>query len=163
MNDKGKLIFFTGKMAVGKTTYSKKLASELNAIYVSEDQWLSYLYPDEINDFNDYIKYSSRIKPLLEEHLTQLLLSGLTVVMDFPGNTIKQRQWFKTLFRKSKIPHKLIYLRAEDDLCLRHLEKRWEESPERQKFDTLEVFKYVNGFFQEPTDKEGFNIEIIDV
>jgi hypothetical protein len=40
---------------------------------------------------------------------------GVSVVMDFPGNTKKQRTWFKEIFSEEDIPHKLIYLKADDD------------------------------------------------
>ena len=72
MNEKGTLIFFCGKMGSGKSTYSKKLASELNAVLLSEDKWLSAIYPEEIKNFDDYIKYSSRLKPLLEGHVRRI-------------------------------------------------------------------------------------------
>jgi len=162
MNKKGTLIFFCGKMGAGKSTYSKKLADEIGAVFLSEDEWLSAIYPEEINDFNDYIKYSSRLKPLLKKHVQKILNSGVTVVMDSPGNTIKQRVWFKEIFSNENIPHKLIYLKADNELCLRRLEKRRQMMPERARFDTEEVFHHVTSFFQAPEDDEGFNIEVIN-
>ena len=162
MIEKGTLIFFTGKMGVGKTTYSKKLAEESKAVYLSEDYWLATIYPEEIKNFNDYIKYSSRLKPLLKEYVLTLLISGVSVIMDFPGNTKKQRMWFKEIFTEGKIPHKLVYIKANDELCLKHLEQRRISSPERHNFDTKEVFHQVTSYFQAPTDDEGFNIEIVN-
>ncbi|MCB2183772.1 MAG: ATP-binding protein [Desulfobulbaceae bacterium] len=37
MNRKGTLFFFCGKMGAGKSTYSKNLANELSAVFLSED------------------------------------------------------------------------------------------------------------------------------
>lgn len=162
MNLKGTLIFFSGKMGAGKSTYSRKLASELNAVFLSEDDWLSVIYPEEIKNFDDYIKYSSRLKPLLKEHVRKILQSGVFVVMDFPGNTKKQRLWFKEIFLEEQIPHKLIYLKADDGLCLKRLGQRRKTSPERAQFDTEEVFYHVSSYFQAPTDDEGFNIEVLE-
>lgn len=162
MNKKGNLIFFCGKMGVGKSTYSKKLANELNAVYLSEDDWLSAVYPEEIKNFDDYIKYSSRLKPLLKDHVRKILNSEISVVMDFPGNTKKQRAWFKEIFSDGNIPHKLIYLKADDQLCLKRLEQRRKSSPERARFDTEEVFHLVTSYFQAPTEDEGFNIEVVN-
>ena len=161
MKEKGTLIFFCGKMGVGKSTYSKKLASELNAVFLSEDEWLSAIYPEEIKNFDDYKKYSSRLKPLLKGHVQRILQSGVSVVMDFPGNTRKQRSWFKEIFFEDQIPHKLIYLQAKDQLCLKRLEQRRQDSPERARFDTEEVFHQVTSYFQAPTDDEEFNIEVL--
>ena len=161
MNEKGTLIFFCGKMGSGKSTYSKKLANELNAVLLSEDEWLSAIYPEEIKNFDDYIKYSSRLKPLLEGHVRRILHSGVSVVMDFPGNTKKQRSWFKEIFFEDQILHRLIYLQAEDQLCLKRIEQRRQVSPERARFDTEEVFHQVTRYFQAPTDDEEFNIEVL--
>lgn len=162
MNIKGTLIFFCGKMGAGKSTYSKNLANELNAVFLSEDDWLSAIYPEEIKNFDDYIKYSSRLKPLLKEHVRRILHLGFSVVMDFPGYTKKQRAWFKEIFSEGHIPHKLIYLKADDQLCLNRLEKRRNGSPERARFDTEVVFHQVTNYFQAPTDDEGFNIEVVN-
>jgi len=161
MNEKGTLIFFCGKMGSGKSTYSKKLASELNAVLLSEDEWLSAIYPEEIKNFDDYIKYSSRLKPLLEGHVRRILHSGVSVVMDFPGNTKKQRSWFKEIFFEDQMLHRLIYLQAEDQLCLKRIEQRRQDSPEHARFDTEEVFHQVTRYFQAPTDDEEFNIEVL--
>ena len=162
MKNKGTLYFFCGKMGVGKTTYSIELANEKKAVLFSEDEWLSNLFPGEIHNFNDYIQYSKKIKPILIKHVSQLLRLGISVVMDFPGNTIKQREWFKSIIIESSSLHKLIYLKADDDLCLKHLEKRRLSSPERNQFDTMEVFKQVTSYFQEPSEEEGYNIELIN-
>ena len=69
--------------------------------------------------------------------------------------------WFKEIFTEGSTPHKLIYMQANDELFLKQLEQRRISSPERQKFDTKEVFKQVTSYFQVPTDDEIFNIEII--
>ncbi|MEW5743805.1 MAG: AAA family ATPase [Nitrospirota bacterium] len=80
----------------------------------------------------------------------------------FPGNTKKQRAWFKEIFYEGHIPHKLIYLKADDQLCLKRLKQRRKSSPERARFDTEEVFHQVNSYFQAPTDGEGFNVEVVN-
>ena len=82
--------------------------------------------------------------------------------MDFPRNTKKQRTWFKKIFSENDIPHKLIYLKADDQLCLNLLEKRRKSSPERSRFDTEEVFHQVTRYFQASADNEGFNIEVVN-
>jgi len=99
---------------------------------------------------------------LLKEHIRKILHLGVSVVMDFPGNTKKQRTWFKEIFSEDDIPHKLIYLKADDQLCLNRLEKRRKSSPDRARFDTEEVFHQVTHYFQAPSDDEGFYIEVVN-
>jgi predicted kinase len=161
MNKPGTLIFFCGKMGSGKSTKAKELQIEYDAILFSEDEWLEAIYPEEIKVFDDYLKYSSRLKPLLKKHVQNLLNSGISVVMDFPGNTYNQRAWFKEIFSQNKIPHKLYYLEASDSLCLKQIEQRRTILPSRANFDTEKVFHQVNSYFQPPTDEEGFNIQIV--
>jgi len=161
MYSNGTLIFFCGKMGSGKTTLSFEVAKSMGAIRLSEDEWLAALYPTEIEAFGDYIKYSSRLKPLLKSHVRDILKSGVSVVMDFPANTVSQRRWFKEILANDKIPHKLIYIEASDQLCLSQIQSRCNEQPERAQFDTEEVFKQVTSYFQPPSQKEGFDIEVV--
>ena len=157
----GTLIFFCGKMGSGKSTLSKQLVKELNGVLFSEDDWLAALYPTEIKTFDDYIKYSSRLKPLLSSLICEILKLGNSVVMDFPGNTRNLRKYFKSIIQNSGVDHKLIYLKASDEVCQTRLARRRIESPERAHFDTEAVFHRVTGFFQEPREDEGFEVEII--
>jgi predicted kinase len=161
MNKQGTLILFCGKMGSGKSTKARELVIEYDAILLSEDEWLAAIYPEEIKVFDDYIKYSSRLKLVLKKHVQNLLNSGISVVMDFPGNTYTQRAWFKEIFSQNKIPHKLYYLEASDNFCLRQIEQRRKILPNRANFDTEKVFHQVNSYFQPPTEEEGFNIQIV--
>ncbi|MCH9638807.1 MAG: ATP-binding protein [Betaproteobacteria bacterium] len=157
----GTLTFFCGKMGAGKTTKSQELARRSGSILLSEDDWLTAIYPDEIISFNDYIKYSARLKPLLKGHVQSILNAGISVILDFPGNTKQQRAWFKEIFSAFNIPHKLIYIEADDELCLKQIEIRNKNHPERAQFDNETVFHQVTSYFQIPSEDEGFNIEVI--
>ncbi len=162
MSSYGTLIFFCGKMGAGKSTLSAKIARERGAVLISEDEWLAALFPGEIKDFNDYIHYSSRLKPVLRSHVEQMLVAGISVVLDFPGNTRKQRAWFKDIYSQHGIPHELYYVAVDDEVCLKQLKQRQKEQPERARFDTEEVFRMVTGYFEPPEDSEGFNVAIVE-
>ena len=85
----------------------------LKRFSISEDEWLTALYPDQISNFEEYLKFTSRIKPLLSKHIQQILTSGTDVVLDFPANTYQQRTWFKQLFENAHAKHQLIYIDAQ--------------------------------------------------
>ncbi|MDN3685557.1 AAA family ATPase [Vibrio sinaloensis] len=71
-------------MGAGKSTKSKVVAAENNAVLISEDDWLSAHYPSQIQTFDDYIKHSNLIKPFVKKnHVQSLLNIGVNVVMDF--------------------------------------------------------------------------------
>ena len=159
MDKKGTLHFFCGKMAAGKSTKAKELASNYNAILLSEDDWLGQLYPEEFHVLDDYTRYSARLKPLLKSHVQSLLNAGLSVVMDFPGNTEGQRAWFKEIYSEYDLPHQLHYVRANDELCIYQLKQRSEGLPAGTAFTTEAEFHVVNSHFQPPAEEESFNIQ----
>ena len=159
---KGKLVFFSGKMGAGKTTYAKKSSNEPHTIYLSEDEILSSFYPSEIKNIEDYILYSERIKPYIMKLVKKLTETDLSIIMDFPGNTIKQREWFKMLIEACQVDGKLIYLKVADEVCIKQLLKRRQEEPARHQFDNEEMFYRITKFFEEPSDKEGLRLEIIE-
>lgn len=149
-------------MGAGKSTKSKQITQERNAVLISEDEWLSALYPNQITTLEDYIHYSSLMKPLIRSHVLNILHTGTSVVMDFPANTLKQRKWFKDLITEVNAPNELIYLKLSDEQCLNQLQKRRIEQPKREMFDTEDMFNKVTQYFQEPETSEGFNLTIIE-
>ncbi len=159
---KGTLHFLIGKMGAGKSTYSKKLAVDTGYILISEDKWLAQLFPDEINNFDDYINRHRRLLSLLEDHIKQILKAGSSVILDFPGNTVETRTWFKAVAQSANAPLLAHYIKASDEKCLAQIKIRRVEQPIRAKFDTPEVFQQVNRFFEEPTDAEGITVNLAE-
>lgn len=158
MEKLGALYFFCGKMGAGKSTKSKQLAIEKHAVLLSEDEWLSSLYPNQINSFEDYLKFSAQLKPILKKHVQNILSVGTDVVMDFPGNTQKQRKWFLDIASEVNANHQLIFLNLNNEQCLRQIAQRRNEQPERAAFDTEATFIQVTKFFEAPEASEGLNI-----
>jgi predicted kinase len=159
--NKGVLTFFCGKMGAGKTTKSREISQERNAVLLTEDEWLSSIYPNSIKTLDDYIEYSGRLKPQMKKLVQSILASGTNVVMDFPANTIPQREWFKSIFSELQAPHELIYIDQSNEICLGQIAKRRIEQPQRAATDTEEMFELVTKYFVAPTADEGFNITVI--
>ncbi len=158
MNKKGTLTFFCGKMGAGKSTKSKAISIEKNAVLLSEDDWLVAHYPDQINSFEDYLKFSAIIKPFVKSHVQQILNTGTNVVMDFPANTVRQRSWFKQLCIEISCEHEMIFLDLSDEQCLSQIAKRRIEQPERAQFDNEATFNHVTALFEIPSTNEELNI-----
>ena len=156
--NKGVLTFFCGKMGAGKSTKARDIAKEKNAVLLSEDEWLESLYPNKILSLSDYIKYSNRLKPQIKKLVQDILVTGTNVVMDFPANTLLQREWFTHIFSEIQASHELIYIDLSNERCLKHIEKRRIQQPERAATDTKEMFEAVTKNFVEPTSEEGFNL-----
>ncbi len=145
-------------MGAGKSTKSIQLAKDKHAVLLSEDEWLSSLFPNQIKTFDDYLKFSLQIKPLVKKHVQNILSVGTDVVMDFPANTKKQREWFLDMASGVNACHQLIYLNVKNEQCLRQIERRRTEQPERAPFDTEAMFFRVTKFFEAPEASEGLNI-----
>jgi len=158
MNKLGTLYFFCGKMGAGKSTKAKQLAIDKHALLLSEDEWLASLYPNQIESFEDYLKYSAQIKPLVKKHVQNILSVDTDVVMDFPANTQKQRKWFLDIVLDVNASHQLIFLNLNNEQCLRQIAQRRNEQPERAAFDTEAMFIHVTNYFETPDASEGLNI-----
>ena len=86
-----------GKIASGKSTLAKTLAASHSALLLSEDHWLATLYPGEIHSVADYLRCVQRLRGVLGPLVIDTLKVGVAVVLDFPANTVADRQWLRAL------------------------------------------------------------------
>jgi predicted kinase len=155
---RGKLFFFCGKMAAGKSTLAREIAQREDALLLVQDELLLKLFPDEIVDISTFVKYSSRLYEALAAHICTLLSKGMFVVLDFPGNTRTQRAWFRELFERAIADHELHYVDAPDELCKRQLRQRSHGLAEGSAFTSDAEFDAITKYFQAPSDDENFNV-----
>lgn len=155
---KGKLLFMCGKMAAGKSTLSKELSEREDAVLLVLDDYLERLYPGQIVDVASFITYSTRIRDALAPHVCSLLSMGISVVLDFPGNTRKQRNWFRQLYQQAGSEHELHFIEASDDVCKRQLRERSRDLPPGTRWTTEADFDAITAYFEPPAADEGFNV-----
>src|SRR6201998_4786564 len=136
-----KLMFFCGKMAAGKSTFARDLAVRENAVLLVQDDFLNVLFSGEITNIPGFVKCSSRLKNALEPHVCALLAKGISVVLDFPGNTKVQRAWFRGMFERTNVEHELHFVDASDALCKRQLKERSKNLPSRAPWTTDAEFE----------------------
>ena len=158
MNTAAKLIFLCGKMAAGKSTLARDLAERKNAVLLVEDAFLNALFPGEITDIPGYGRCSSRLKSALAPHVCALLSKGISVVLDFPGNTKAQRAWFRELIERANVEHELHFVDASDALCKGQLTERSKSLPAGSPWTTEAEFEAITAYFQPPSDGENFNV-----
>jgi predicted kinase len=91
-------------------------------------------------------------------HVVQLLSGGVSVVLDFPGNTRTQRQWFRELIESAHVAHELHFVDAPDDVCKRQLRDRSAALPPGSPWTTDAEFDAITAYFQAPHVDEGFNV-----
>ncbi|KAA8747423.1 ATP-binding protein [Pseudomonas koreensis] len=146
-----------GKIASGKSTLAKSLTEEHRALVLSEDQWLSRLYPEQIKSVADYLRCARQIRGVLGPLVIDVLSAGVSVVLDFPANTVADRQWLRGLADTAKVPHCLHYLAVDDDTCRVRLHAR--NALAEHEFAASDAeFDLISSYFQVPEVGEGLEI-----
>jgi predicted kinase len=158
MTPTGKLFFLCGKMAAGKSTLARQLAARENAMLFEQDHWVETLFPHMIVNVATYIEYSGRINKLVAPIVVDVLKRGTSVVMDFPGNTVNQRAWFRSIIDQAGAEHELHFVNTPDDVCKAQLRARSAHLPPGTKWTTDEDFELISSHFRAPSPEEGFNL-----
>ncbi len=155
----GTLHLVCGKIAAGKSTLCGRLAAQPKTVLISQDRWLSRLYPDELRTIPDMIKYSARLRDIMGGHVADLLRSGLSVVLDFPANRVDWRRWMLDVAEQAEAPHILHFLDVPDEVCRARLKAR-DAGGEHEYVVGDEHFDLILSRFQPPGEDEGLNIQI---
>lgn len=134
-----------------------KLGNMPATVVVAEDDWLAALYSDELISVSDYARCSTRLQTIMGRHIASLLNAGVSVVLDFPANTIASRMWMRGIIEATNAPHELHFLDVPDEVCKARLRVR-NASGEHPFAVTNEQYQKISHHFVAPTSEEGFNI-----
>lgn len=153
------LHFICGKPGAGKTTLARELGRRLPAVFICEDEWLSTL-GFEVESVDNYIVAASKCRAVIGPLASRLLQVGVSVVFDFAGNTVKARQWVRSVFEAAGADHLLHVIEASDAECLANIHRRNEEKPAGLYWGDVadELFHAVTPHFVPPASGEGFQI-----
>ncbi len=148
-----------GKIAAGKSTLAARLGEAPNTIVIVQDHWLARLWPGELRSVADYGRVVVRLRDAMGPHVVGLLRSGLSVVLDWPANTVTSRRWMRSIFEAAGAMHRLHVLDAPDELCLARLRER-NASVRHDYFVSEAAFAELTRYFEPPTPEEGFSVMI---
>jgi predicted kinase len=146
-----------GKIAAGKSTLARRLGGAPGTVLIAEDAWLSRLYGDELRTVADYARYSRRLREPMGDHVAALLRAGLSVVLDFPANTVAVRQWMHAIAERAGVRGTLHFLDVPDDVCRARLKSR-NAAGTHEYAATDAEFDEITSYFTAPTADEGFDI-----
>jgi predicted kinase len=109
---------------------------------------------------DDFLRASSKCRSLIGPLTSKLLRLGISVVFDFGGNTMKSRQWARTVFEAASADHVVHVLEATDSQCLSNIRRRNDEKPPGVYWGHVsdEMFHAVTAYFEPPQPEEGFRI-----
>lgn len=153
------LHLMSGKIASGKSTLANSLAAESSAVLLSEDHWLSRLYPDQIKSVTEYVRFARQIREVVGPLVIDMLSVGVTVVLDFPANTPQDRKWLCGLADAAEVDHCVHYIEVDDDTCRSRLHLR-NHRAEHEFAATDAEFDLITSYFRVPDENEGLQIEI---
>ena len=148
-----------GKIASGKSTLANALKTQQAAILLTEDYWLSRLYPDQIHSVADYVTLSRRLRDVVGPLVIDMLKARINVVLDVPANTPADRQWLRSLADTAQASHSLHFIDIDDDTCRARLHLR-NERGEHDFAATDAEFDLITSYFVAPDKEEGLNIVI---
>jgi len=153
------LHFICGKIAAGKSTLTAELGQRPGTVVLSEDDLLSKLYGDQMRDLADYVRCSAALRTAMAPHVVTLLRLGVSVVLDFPANTLDTRAWMRSILDQTDAAHELHFLDVSDEVCLARLRARNDSGT--HPFSVTEAqFHKVTKHFAPPTSDEGFNVVV---
>ena len=151
------LYLLCGKIGAGKSTLARGLASRPATLLVSEDHWTSSLFADELKTIEDYGRLSARLRAAMGPHIVDILRQGLSVVLDFPANTVKQRSWMRSLITDANTDHELHWLDVPDAVCMQRLRNRNAGGEHPFQVSDAEYAQFTS-YFVPPGADEGFHV-----
>jgi len=126
-------------------------------ILITEDDWLNALFADELVSLPDYVRCSSKLRQIMAPHIASVLNAGVSVVLDFPANTVGQRGWMRGVLDNVTAAHQLHVLEVPDEVCLARLRVR--NGKGDHPFAVTEAqFRQFSSHFVGPLPDERFNV-----
>jgi predicted kinase len=123
------------------------------------DHWMSILFPTENRTIDDFARLSSRLRAAMGPHVVEILGHGLSVVLDFPANTLSDRSWMRSLITEAAVAHELHVLDIPDAICKERLRQR-NEGGEHPYQVSEATYDLLTSDFVPPTPEEGFNVVV---
>ena len=151
------LYLICGKIGSGKSTLARQLASRPATLLIEQDHWMSHLFPEEVRTIDDFARFSARLRSAIGPHIVDILGQSLSVVLDFPANTIAWRTWMRSLITQANVSHELHLLDFPDAICRARLRQRNADGSHPYQVDD-ETYELFTRYFVPPNADEGFNV-----
>lgn len=105
----------------------------------------------------DYMRFSAKLRGAMAPHVELLLAAGVSVVLDYPANTVAQRRWMQSLVECSNQSHQMHVLDVPDAVCLARLRARNASGTHPFSVTDAQFFRFA-AHFVPPRPVEGFNV-----
>jgi len=147
-----------GPQGAGKTTYSRRLANEAQAVQFSIDDWMNELYgpdlPKPLN-FSWVMERVRRCEDRIWATASSVAQAGGDVVLDLGFMRASSRAEFVGLARACTLSSQLHFIDAPHEVRRRRVLARNSEKGATFSFEvTPAMFDFMEKQFQRPTDAE---------
>jgi predicted kinase len=157
------LIF--GPTAAGKSTYARKLATEVNGVRFAIDEWMHAMFGADVPkqmDMSWVMPRVARCQTQVWSVAEQILSSGTDVVLELGLLRKTDRDSIKAKVEKSG--HIAVFHFVDADLPTRRQRvlDRNAEKGETYSFDvTTEMFEAMEHYFERPSESELSNSQLV--
>ena len=153
------LYLLCGKTAAGKSTLARRLAERPATLLITMDHWMSILFPTENRTIEDFARLSARLRAAMGPRVVNILRQDLSVVLDFPANTVSWRNWMRSLITEADVTHEFHVLDIPDTVCRERLRQRNDDGQHPYQVSE-ETFDQFTSYFVPPGPDEGFNVVV---
>ena len=117
-----KLIITCGKICSGKSFYSNKIKTELNAVIISPDEATYDLINNEQGEF--YNMFSERLNKYLTKKVGEIVKAGANVIFERGLWSQKDRVEIKEYYKKIGIDCEIHYICVDDETWKQNIAER---------------------------------------
>ena len=152
----GKVILICGKIGSGKTTYAKKLAEQLNAVNISQDELMLSLFGPEIyyNEPEKYRKYCSKVEDYVKLKAGEVAKAGAIAICENGFWSRSERDTLYKFYLDMGVKCELHYVDTPEEQRLLNIRCRNEEIRQGKSHFYLTDDKDIYHYFEIPTDSE---------
>jgi len=142
---KATLYIMQGFLGAGKTTFSKQLSLELDAVHLNPDEWCMKLF-DKKHYEQDWENCFSETLDILWQKTVEYLNNGTDVIFDMGFWSRDSRNHAKSIAGQCGSDFKHYYIYAPDDVLKRRISTR----PGKIAENNVKNFEEIKKLFQEP-------------
>lgn len=117
-----KVIMLCGRICSGKSTYAQRLGKERSAAVLSVDEIMLAMFGQYVGEMHD--EYVERTEKYLFVKSTELINSGINVILDWGLWTKEERKFAREFYAARNIKCELHYINISDELWAKRLAKR---------------------------------------
>ena len=118
----GKVIIVCGKIASGKSYYSKELKKTLNAVIISPDEATYELINNEQGEF--YNTFSKKLNNYLTRKVGEIAKAGANVIFERGLWSKKDREDIKDYYKSNDVDYELHYVYVDDEIWEKNIKER---------------------------------------